>query len=223
MIGGRRVIGVIPARAGSERLPGKNTRRMAGKPMIQWTLDAALASAVLDAIVVTSDDDGVLSLAGEAGVMTVRRPDFLAGSTASVIDAVEHALKQIGGVWDYVVLLQPTSPLRIAADIDDAVRLCDTTGAPAVLGVSKLAKPADFHDRLNGRGEMQGAPDLESVVLINGAVYVGRPERLFSERTFRCSGALGSVMPAERSWDVDSLAEFLACEACLMLTDRGIL
>lgn len=223
MIGGRRVIGVIPARAGSQRLPGKNLRLMAGKPMIQWTLDAAKASTVLDLIVVTSDDEGVLALARSAGVEAVRRPEALAGAEASVIDAVEHALRHVGGDWDYVVLLQPTSPLRISADVDEAVALCDSRSAPAVISVSPLHKPASFHDRLDDRGVLQGPPDLKSAVLINGAVYVGRPERLFADGTFRCGEALAYVTPSVRGWDVDELADFLACEAYLTLANRGIL
>ena len=223
MIDGRRVIGVVPARAGSQRLPGKNVRPMAGKPMIQWTFDAARASTVLDRIVVTSDDEVVLALARASGLEAIHRPDALAGAKSSVIDAIEHALRHVGGNWDYVVLLQPTSPLRISADIDEAVALCDSRSAPAVISVSRLHKPASFHDRLDGQGVMQGPPDLESTVVINGAVYVGRPERLFADGTFRCSEALAIVTPFARGWDVDELADFLACEAYLALANRGIL
>lgn len=223
MIGGRRVIGVIPARAGSQRLPGKNVRPMAGRPMIQWTLDAARASAVLDRVVVTSDDETVLEIARAAGAGAIRRPDALAGPDASVIDAIEHALKETGGNWDYVVLLQPTSPLRLAEDIDGAVQRCEATGAPAVIAVSPLAKPAVFHDRIDVSGRLSGTPDLENVVLINGAVYVGRPDILFGKRTFRLESAQAYEMPVERAVDVDTLADFLACEAYLTAANQRIL
>lgn len=223
MIGERRVIGVIPARAGSQRLPGKNVRPMAGRPMIGWTLEAARASTLLDRVVVSSDDEAVLAIAREAGVEAIRRPDALAGPEASVIDAIQQALEQVGGHWDYVVLLQPTSPLRLASDIDASVRLCDEKGAPSVLTVSPLPKPVSFHERMGSGGILTGSPPLKGAVLINGAVYVGRPERLFSDGTFRCSGALGCVMPVERGWDVDTLGEFLSCEAYFASTNRGIL
>lgn len=223
MIGGRRVIGVIPARAGSQRLPGKNVRAMAGRPMIGWTLEAARASTVLDRVVVTSDDEAVLAIGRAAGVDVIRRPDHLAGPDVSVIQAMEHALESVGGDWDYVVLLQPTSPLRTGEDIDAAVALCDKNNAPAVLTVSPLPKPEAFYDRLDPVGALSGPPLLDGAVLINGAVYVGRPERLFLDGTFRCSGALGSLMPVERGWDVDTLEEFLSCEAYFASTNRGIL
>ena len=217
MIGRRRVIGVVPARAGSQRLPHKNVRLMAGRPMIAWTLGSALASRVLDHLVVTSDDGAVLNIARALGVEALRRPDALSGPDASVIDAVAHALEQVGGVWDYVVLLQPTSPLRLADDIDGAVALCDATDAPAVLGVSPLPKPDAFYDRLEADGRLSGAPDLQGVSLINGAIYVARTPLLMAERTFRLHGALGFTMPGQRGWDVDTLEEFQACEALLQI------
>lgn len=217
MIGDRRVIGVIPARAGSRRMIGKNTRMLAGRPMIGWTLAAARASRVLDRIVVSSDDPAVLDLAAEMGCPApFTRPASLSGPEASVIDAVEHALGEVGGVWDYVVLLQPTSPLRRALDIDAAVALAEERQAPAVISVSPLPKPAGFHVRMVGDGSLAGPPPaLEDTFVINGAVYVARPERLSCDRTFRPEGALGYVMPVERGWDVDTADEFAACEARL--------
>ena len=221
MIGGRRVIGVVPARAGSQRLPGKNVRPLAGKPMIRWTLDAALASTVLDRVVVTSDDEAALAIARDAGVEAIRRPEALAGPEASVIDAIRHALGVAGGHWDYVVLLQPTSPLRTAADIDEAVALCHDRAARAVISVSPLAKPPSFHARINADGRLTEGPNLDATVVINGAVYVGRPECLFLDGTFRHSEALAIVTPSERGWDVDTWADFFACEAYLRLANRG--
>jgi N-acylneuraminate cytidylyltransferase len=223
MIGDRRVIGVIPARAGSRRMIGKNTRMLAGRPMIGWTLAAARASQVLDRIVVSSDDPAVLDLAAEMGCPApFVRPAALSGPEASVIDAVEHALIEVGGDWDYVVLLQPTSPLRRAADIDAAVALADDSGAPAVVSVSPLSKPAGFHVHRDADGRLAGPPEtLTDTFVINGAVYVARPERLSRDRTFRPEGALGYVMPVERGWDVDTADEFAACEARLRADAAG--
>ena len=217
MIGDRRVIGIIPARAGSRRMIGKNTRMLAGRPMIGWTLAAARASQVLDRIVVSSDDPAVLDLATRMGCPApFVRPAALSGPEASVIDAVEHALGEVGGVWDYVVLLQPTSPLRRATDIDAAVALAEKSGAPTVISVSPLSKPVAFHVQMQEGGRLQSPPDtLADTFVVNGAVYVARPERLGRERTFRPEGALGYVMPVECGWDVDTADEFAACEARL--------
>jgi N-acylneuraminate cytidylyltransferase len=215
MISGRRVLAIVPARGGSQRLLAKNARRLAGRPMVAWTLEAARGSALIDDLVVSTDDPAVAATATEMGwPPPFMRPDHLSSATASVIDAIEHALDQVGGRWDYVVLLQPTSPLRTAKDIDEAIRLCDETGAPAVIGVSPLPKPVSFYGRLDEAGRYTpGGVDLERTVVVNGAVYVGRPEILLRDRTFQSEGALAHLMPFERGWDVDTPAEFAVCEA----------
>ena len=214
MIGDGRVLGLVPARAGSRRLPGKNMRPLAGRPMIAWTLEACRASTVLDRVVVSTDDDAVIALADDLGFETLHRPEALAGPRASVIDAIVHALSAIGQTWDYVVLLQPTSPLRAAADIDAAVTLCHETGAPAVIGVSPMPKPRTFYGRVDAAGGFRAnVPDPDEAVIINGAVYVGRPDILLKDRTFQSPGALAHVMAPERGWDVDTLFDFVVCEA----------
>ena len=214
MIDGARALGLIPARAGSERLKGKNTRPFAGRPLIDWTLDAALGSGLLDAVAVTTDDPAVAALASARGVAVIDRPVELAGSDALIHDAIAHALGVVGHDWDYLVLLQPTSPLRTAADIDGALTLCHARSAPAVVGVSSLPKPPAFHRRLTG-GVIGPAGGLDGLVVVNGAIYVGRPDRLLTDRRFDIPGALAWEMPADRSWDIDTAAEFAAAEAVL--------
>lgn len=215
VIGDRRVLAIVPARGGSQRLIAKNARPLAGRPMVAWTLEAASRSALIDHLVVSTDDPAVVATATEMGwPPPFIRPDHLSGAAASVIDAIEHALDQTGGRWDYVVLLQPTSPLRTPADIDRAIRLCDESGAPAVIGVSPLPKPVAYYGRVGADGRYTpGGVDLERTVVVNGAVYVGRPDVLLRDRTFQSEGALAYQMPFERSWDVDTPAEFAVCEA----------
>lgn len=216
MIGdGARVLGIVPARAGSLGLPGKNTRPIAGRPMVAWTLEACRQSHVLDEVVVSTDDEAVAAVATEMGYPPpFRRPAGLSGPEASVVDAIAHALTALGGRWDYVVLLQPTSPLRLGADIDDAVTLCHDRGAPAVIGVSPVLKPQTFYGRLSPEAAFTAEtarPD--EPVVINGAVYVGRPDLLLQSRSFQGPGVLGHLMPPERGWDVDTAFDFAVCEA----------
>ena len=214
MIDGKRVLGLVPARAGSQGLPGKNLRPLAGRPMIGWTLVAGQASTTLDRLMVTTDDEAVIALAEAMGVETLRRPAELASASASVMDAIDHALNAIGEHWDYVVLLQPTSPLRTAADIDGAVALCHARNAPSVIGVSPMPKPPGFYGAVASDGLWKrNDPNPDEAVIINGAVYVGRPDILHRDRSFQSDGTLGWSMPPERGWDVDTLFDFVVCEA----------
>ncbi len=214
MIDGKRVLGLVPARAGSQGLPGKNLRALAGRPMIGWTLLAGQASTIIDRLVVTTDDKAVIALAGDMGVETLRRPAELASASASVMDAIAHALTAIDEDWDYVVLLQPTSPLRTTADIDGAVALCHSRNAPSVIGVSPMPKPPGFYGSLGADGLWKrNDPHTDESVIINGAIYVGRPDILSRDRSFQSDGTLTWSMPPERGWDVDTLFDFVVCEA----------
>jgi N-acylneuraminate cytidylyltransferase len=210
-----RVLGLVPARAGSMGLPGKNTRDLAGRPMVAWTLEACRESTVLDQVVVSTDDEAVADVATAMGYPPpFRRPAALSGPEASVIDAIEHALTTLGGHWDYVVLLQPTSPLRLGADIDGAVGLAHRTGASAVVGVSPVLKPQTFYGRLAPDAAFRpNTAEPDEPVVINGAVYVGRPDILLQRRSFQGPGTLGWMMPPERGWDVDTAFDFAVCEA----------
>ena len=125
-------------------------------------------------------------------------------SSSSEAVAKLRAMNEAGNVtWDVVDV--------VAAD---AIRLCDETGAPSVIGVSPLPKPTAFYGQVSADGRYTpGGVDLERTVVVNGAVYVGRPDVLMRDRTFQSEGALAYQMPFERSWDVDTPAEFAVCEA----------
>ena len=116
------VLGLITARGGSQRLPGKNLALLGGRSLLQRTIDAARAS-VIDRLILSSDDPQIIAAARSGGAEApFVRPEALAGPTASSIDVIRHAMTWVEaeapGRYDILVLLQPTSPLRIAADID---------------------------------------------------------------------------------------------------------
>ncbi len=211
---GRRVLGLITARGGSQGIPRKNLRDLAGKPMIAWTVEAARACRSIDRLILSSDDPEIIAVAEEWGCEApFVRPPELATSEARSIDVIHHAMDQVGEGFDYLVLLQPTSPLRIAADIDDCVEACERSGAPACVSVapdphslgvlvtmdegSRLARlvetPAGSHRR----------QDMPASYVINGAVYVARWEWLRRAASFLGDGTIGCVMPRERSIDID--------------------
>lgn len=220
-----KVLALIPARGGSKGLPGKNIRHLCGKPLIAWSIEAAQAARHVTRIVVTSDDAEILAIAREYGAdVPFVRPSKLARDDTPGIDVVLHALDSLPD-YDWVVLLQPTSPLRTAEDIDQAITICLEEGAPAC--VSVCAAPANpwwmFNVRADGRLVSLLPPeqrpsrrqDLPEIYALNGAVYVNRVDWLRQTHTSLTEETLAYVMPPERSIDIDTLMDFRIAE-CLL-------
>src|SRR5262245_4221554 len=223
MIDGRRVLGVIAARGGSKGLPRKNILPLGGKPLIAWSIEAAARSKALDRAVVSTDDVEIAEAAKRAGGdVPFLRPPELATDTASIIDAVLHAVDATGDDYSDVVLLQATSPLRTSADIDDAIALYRKAGASSCVAVTQVQKGPWWMYRMDDRGRIQpllGAhgsanrrQDQPSAYLPNGAVYVAAIEWLRHARTFYCEDTVAFVMPPERSCDIDTALDLKLAE-----------
>lgn len=223
MIQNHKVLGVILARGGSKGVPRKNVLDLAGKPLIAWTIEAALDAEYIDDLILSSDDDEIMSVAREHGCQVpFRRPEALARDDSTSIDALLHALDETPG-YDYVVLLQPTSPLRTAADINAAVRACTVHDAPACVTVTPAEEPPQWMFTLDANQHLsplfddvplrrQDAPD---VYVLNGAVYVARVEWLRETRTFLHEDVVAVPMPRERSVDIDAPVDITIAEALL--------
>lgn len=230
MIDGKRVLGLITARGGSKGLPRKNVLPLAGKPLIAWTVEAARASATLSRVVLSSDDDDIIRVAEAFGCeVPFRRPARLAADDTPGIAPVLHALGELDG-FDYVVLLQPTSPLRTAADIDGAVWRCVSSDAPSCVSVVAVNKPPQWMYTL-GEGRLRpilssGSPlrrrqDAAPVYALNGAVYVADVDDLRRTRSFVTDATVGYVMPPERSVDVDDELDLRWCAFLLTQQQRS--
>lgn len=220
MIGTRKVLALIPARGGSKGLPGKNILPVQGRPLLAWTVDAARGARCIDRIVLSSDDDTIIAAARALGCEApFRRPAVLASDTASSIDVVLHALDMLPG-HQVVVLLQPTSPLRTAADIEAACERFAISGAPACVSVSIAAQNPYWMFRLGDNQTLvplietpagvTRRQDLPTVYALNGAIYVADTAWLRQSRTFLTRDTVACVMPAERSIDIDTATDFEA-------------
>ena len=229
MIRGGRVLALIPARAGSERVPGKNTRLMAGRPMITWSIEAALNSRFIDVSVVSTEDAAIQKIACDAGVrVPFSRAAGLAESESSMVDVVVDAidrLREVGEHFDYLVLIQPTSPLRNHRHIDAAVELFCEKGADGVISVTQTSHPVEWVKELSTDGSMLEftGPDFSKRsqefpvrYRVNGALYITRIDKFREEKTFflkqKC---FAFVMHPEESIDVDSELDFLTAEVIL--------
>jgi len=120
----RKILAIIPARGGSKGLPRKNIRQLNGKPLIYYTIDEAMKSKFIDRVIVTTDDQEIAEISKKAGAEVIIRPPALAQDESPVTDAIFHVIDNIKGKKpDFIVLLQPTSPLREVNDIDGAIQL----------------------------------------------------------------------------------------------------
>jgi CMP-N,N'-diacetyllegionaminic acid synthase len=225
MINGLSVLALITARGGSKGLPGKNIRPLGGRPLVAWSVGQARASALIDRVVISSDDAAIIGAAVAAGAEApFVRPAELADDGASSADVVRHALAMLERPYDLLVLLQPTSPLRATADIDSCIRRVALDGAPSCIGVTPAAKSPWWMQTMDEAGRLsplltpvpatrrQGLP---VVYVPNGAVYVVRVPWFLEHGLFLGQDSVGHVMPAERSVDIDTLLDFRLAEAML--------
>jgi len=221
------VLAVITARGGSKGLVGKNIRLLGGLPLVAWSVRAALSARLVSRTILSTDDVAIAAVARDHGceVPFMRSAQLAADDTPS-IDVVLDALEKVSG-FEIVVLLQPTSPLRTAEDIDNAIRLCVDSGAPACVSVCEVDKSPYWMYRLDQQARMRPLmaehsvasrrQDLPPVHVLNGAVYVTRADVLMRERTFIPEGTIGYVMPRVRSIDIDSELDLFIAER--LITD----
>ena len=218
-----RTLGLIPARGGSKSVPRKNVRRLAGKPVLVWTVETALASAALDRVVVSTDDEEIAETARACGAeVPFLRPPDLAEDDTPDLPVYRHALEQLGDTPDAVAWLRPTAPLRSAADIEEAVRLLEETGADCVRSVCSAEHNPYWMGRLED-GRLMPLFDetydrrqlLPRVYRLNGAVDVVRCAAVAAEGPLFGGDVRAYVMPPERSVDLDSELDFLLAEALL--------
>lgn len=220
----RSTLALIPARGGSKGIPRKNIRRIAGKPLIAWTIEAALRSNMLDAVVVSTDDAEIADVARQAGaIVPFLRPTALAQDSTPGIDPVLHALDSLPG-YGSVLLLQPTSPLRSTADIDACLQLALDRHAMSVVSVSEPDTHPYWTYRMGGDQTLAllvDAPslvrrqDLPPVFALNGAMYYAQTDWLLQGRRLVAPETLAYVMPRERSIDIDTPLDWRFAELLL--------
>lgn len=213
-----KVLALIPARGGSKGLPRKNVLLAGGKPLVAWTVQAALSAKSVGRVVLSSDDKEIINAALEAGCeVPFSRPTELADDYASSIDVVLHALSKLPG-YDYLVLLQPTSPLRTGLDIDAAFMNMRIHNAPACVSVTQVDESPYLMYRLSDDNRMinileplserSRRQDLPPVYMLNGAIYIAKIDWLLKTKSFLSSETIAYKMPKSRSIDIDDAEDF---------------
>ncbi len=221
-------IAIIPARAGSKRLSQKHILLLNGKPLIAWTIEAAIESGVFDEIVVNTDCHDIATIAKEYGAkVPFIRPSHLAEDHTPTIDVIKHTLewyiaKQV--FFNEVVLLQPTSPLRDGSDIREAWGLYLQSQTESVVSVCEIEHPIQWTYSLNEElgltalfeDNLKRSQEYEKNYRLNGAIYITKSKSIIKDKElFSVSNNVGYVMPKYKSVDIDVKEDFQIAEIFL--------
>lgn len=235
MINGKSVLAIIPARGGSKGLPGKNIKELCGKPLIAWTIEQAKSCGNIDRVVVSTDDESIAEVAKKYGAeVPFMRPEELASDTASTIDVIFHAINWLKEHEDYrpeyILLLQPTSPLRSGEDINGAIQILKDKDARAVVSVCEtdhhpwwsniLSEDGNMKDFLRPEILNKRRQDLPVFYRLNGAIYLSDTDYLYEYNGFLGPDTFAYKMPKERSIDIDSAMDFKLAEFLLEEKNR---
>lgn len=222
-----KILGFIPARGGSKGIPGKNLVPLLGKPMLHYTIEAARGSRALDDVFLSSDDEAIIESGRRCGLaVNYRRPADLSGDRALVVDAALDAidwLEDKGTTFDAVALLQPTSPLRTASDIDGALELFRHSGTQSLVGVHRMLEHP--YECIKGKKEgwrwldksskkVAGRQEYDQdFYYVNGAIYVAEVDLLRRKRSFIEEGK-STLYPMDpfHGLDIDEPAQLALAE-----------
>ena len=227
-----RVLGLVPARGGSKGVPRKNIRELCGKPLLQYTAEAALAARRLSEVVLSTDDAEIAEVGRRCGLrVPFMRPPELAADEAPTLPVIQHALRWMeaeeGARFDAVCLLQPTNPLRQAAEIDACIELLEQRDADSVVTV--LPVPAEFNPHwvyfgdAEGRlrlstGEESPIPRRQALPAAfhrDGSIYVTRRDVLLEGNSLYGRRVVGHLADPRRSVNIDTPADWLRAEELL--------
>ena len=216
----QKILAIIPARGGSKGVVRKNIRLLSDKPLIAHTIESALKSKYLDRIIVSTEDEEIFNVSKKFGVEVIERPNILAddkASTESVVIQLLGVLKKAGYVPDGIILLQPTSPLRTAEDIDSAIEIFLKNKYESVVSVCELKHPVHWSFVIGDKYlkpifdikySKKRRQDLPKAYIPNGAIYISTRNNLLKYKNFCHKNIMPYVMPAERSVDIDNEIDF---------------
>lgn len=223
---------IIPARGGSVRVRDKNTRLLCGRPLIQWTIQQAVASGITSNVYVSTDSPVIADISEQSGARVIRRPAAISDSEAASEEALIHALDTVERTEDLtpetVVMLQCTSPLRRARDIQAAVTLYHDTAAGSVVSVVEkrdfiwTGPPDDPQTVTYDPQRRPRSQDLPPVYKENGSIYVTSKTRLISSGNRLNTPVRLYVMPAFAEMDIDTEYDFQLCEVLMSRYEKEL-
>ncbi|MEA3315592.1 MAG: acylneuraminate cytidylyltransferase family protein [Campylobacterota bacterium] len=225
MYNNKTFLAIIPARGGSKRLPNKNILDLKGKPLIAHTIEASLKSKYINKVIVSSDNDNILNISKEFGADTIKRPDILANDTSTTFDAIKHTIENTEK-YDYIILLQPTSPLRDENNINEAIELLEEKKADAIVSVCEMEHSPLWSNTIDDTLSMKNflkdevinkrGQDLEKYYRLNGAIYIIDTNKLLENKSFILKENIYAyIMDRENSIDIDEKIDFKIAEVLI--------
>jgi len=226
-----RVIGIVTARGGSKGIPRKNLALLAGKPLLAWTAESALAAKNLDRVVLSTDDEEIAEVGRKLGLeVPFLRPPELALDETTTLPVLQDVVRRLDAEdkrFQAIFTLQPTSPLRRAADIDGAIQLLDRSGADSVISFVPVGErhPArmkfiDTDGRVSDPPfaeafEGQRRQNLPPLFLREGSVYLTRREVLMAHGSLKGRDCRAWIIPPERACNIDTPFDLFLAEQML--------
>jgi N-acylneuraminate cytidylyltransferase/CMP-N,N'-diacetyllegionaminic acid synthase len=239
MFKGKKILAIIPARSGSKGLPEKNIRSMCGKPLIAWSILQGKKSKYIDNVLVTTDSKKIADISKQYGAeVPFIRPKSLANDDSSTFDVLLHAIQFLtknDRIYDYIVLLEPTSPLRDLSDIDGAIELLiNSEFAKSIVGVTKAESSHPsflftiqnrlLNPMLKQQPNRLRRQDLKNdYYYLEGSVYVTSIQALIKYGGFYHAETMPWVVERYKAVEVDELSDFIVAEALMNAKFEGIL
>jgi CMP-N,N'-diacetyllegionaminic acid synthase len=224
----RTVLGIVPARAGSKGIPGKNIRMMAGKPLLVYTAEAALGAAHLSRVLLSTDDPGIADIGKASGLeVPFLRPSQISLDSTPMIDVVLHCIgwaRNDGCEYDAVCVLQPTSPLRTSATIDRCISLLWETNVDSVISVRPVPTEYNPHwvyfetpegllePSVSRNAEIPSRQQLPPAYHADGSVFVARTQTVVEQHSLKGKRTLGSISPEQEAVDLDTQEQWQLLE-----------
>jgi N-acylneuraminate cytidylyltransferase len=228
MLEKKSIVAIVPARGGSKGILRKNLRQINGRSLLAHTIATAKQSQWIDKIIVSSEDQEIIQAAQQAGAeVPFTRPIELAADETPGTQPILHALSQLP-FYDYVIVLQTTSPLRNAKDIDECLNFIVAKQAPACVSVCQADISPHWMFKLNAQHQLKQLladdipmrrQDLPPTFYLNGAIYAAQTDWFLKNKSFLTAETIAYIMPRARSIDVDTeydlrLAEWMLADAC---------
>ncbi len=216
------MIALVPARGGSKGLPGKNIRNLRGKPLIAYSIEAALGAKGVRRVIVSTDDPEIAEVSKKFGAeVPFMRPSELAQDQSLAIDNYIYTIQQLqrnGDPVDQLMVLLPTAPLRTSADIEGAMEIFKKRGADSVISYYKAPHPVQWYKYFDSQGVVRSyfpegdrlgnRQDEREAYLPNGAIYIFHSSLLLETKSYFSEKTFPYVMPIQRSVDIDTLEDF---------------